>query len=807
MMPTSDEDKTKKQLIEELKALRAELAQEKALSNTIINHMPDLIYVKDSESRFIKANQAVADLMGVKNPDDLKGKRDTDFPTLATAEKFFEDEKTIIETGEPLINEEEINTYPSGEKKWVLASKVPLRNENGEIIGLVGINRDITRYKIAEEDLEKERNLFYAVMDHLPDQVYVKDTDSRFIRVSLQTAKDMGANSPSEMIGKSDFDYLPEWRAQRAYDEERELIRTGNPVKDLELDTRDNHWLLIKKVPLIGMNGKIVGLVGINRDITKYKFQEARLKREHKLLRTLIDNIPDYIYVKDVNSSFVIANATAVRRLGAREETELIGGNDVGGKTDFHFFPLEYAAKYFLDEQKIIETGIDMVSQEERIIDIRTKKRGWLSTTKVPLRDEKGKIIGIVGIGRDITELKEALDQEQKRSKQREALRDTLLAMASSLELRPLLNFIVAEAVRLLDARSGGLYQYYPKRAELKLVAEKDRPEELGDVVKEGKGIAGRLVQYKGKMPYLFVPNYSTWAYQIPQHAETGKLGAVLAVNLEWQKAIIGVLYVEYEVGKRFNMEDIEFLQLFANQAAIVIQNASLFETRTELALKGLIHSAPRHNIKQRAIKIRDAITSIEGYVEKKGVIISDEYSEKFMKMQGIAETASREIISLNPLFRPLSKHIYAEINAKKWIQTESDKYRHSRKYPVTVNFNRLSDSVTIQVDPDWLSCVWQILIDNAEEAMAKSKVKRFMIMGCSSRRWVTVDFRDTGLGIMEYFLPMIFKQKISDSMSGGMGLIMADLIVRTYGGEISVHKTGVKGTTMRLRIPIKNPS
>lgn len=144
----------------------------------------------------------------------------------------------------------------------------------------------------------------------------------------------------------------------------------------------------------------------------KHEQTEAALAHERNLLRTLIDNLPDYVYFKDTESRFLIANLAVTQLVGKTKPDELIG------KTDFEFFPQPLAAKYYADEQAIMASGQSMVNLEEPVIDHLTHAAGWLSTTKVPLWDSQGRIIGVVGMGRDITEWKRAEEALQQSKQQ-----------------------------------------------------------------------------------------------------------------------------------------------------------------------------------------------------------------------------------------------------------------------------------------------------------------------------------------------------------------------------------------------------
>ncbi len=133
--------------------------------------------------------------------------------------------------------------------------------------------------------------------------------------------------------------------------------------------------------------------------------RDAERDREKRLLRAVIDLLPDYIYVKDRQSRFLVNNLAVATNLGCRPE-------EVIGKTDFDFFPKELAEQFFADEQRVIATGEPLISQEEPNYYPLTDSWGWHLTTTVPLRDAGGEIIGIVGLSRDISahkQMEEAL--------------------------------------------------------------------------------------------------------------------------------------------------------------------------------------------------------------------------------------------------------------------------------------------------------------------------------------------------------------------------------------------------------------
>ncbi len=168
------------------------------------------------------------------------------------------------------------------------------------------------------------------------------------------------------------------------------------------------------------MYASISGIVAQKRDtcmvavvdITGHKIEKEKLSLEKKLLTAIIENIPDQIYFKDTESRFIICNNAVALTCGANTPQEMIG------KTDFNFFPHEQAKQYFNDEQSIIKSGISLINHEEICSNKITDDVRWNLTTKIPLKDSKGIVIGLIGINRDITDRK--LEEEEIKNKNKE---------------------------------------------------------------------------------------------------------------------------------------------------------------------------------------------------------------------------------------------------------------------------------------------------------------------------------------------------------------------------------------------------
>jgi PAS domain S-box-containing protein len=152
--------------------------------------------------------------------------------------------------------------------------------------------------------------------------------------------------------------------------------------------------------------GQPVRMVGTVQDVTERRLAEERIQWEHKLLRTVIDTLPDYIFFKDRSGRFLMNNVAARKVHGEYTPEDFIG------KTDADFLPKEIAMQYLADDARVMETGEPILNREEPFV-TRTGERRLLLTTKIPLKDARGQVTGIVGVSRDITERKRLEEERQ----------------------------------------------------------------------------------------------------------------------------------------------------------------------------------------------------------------------------------------------------------------------------------------------------------------------------------------------------------------------------------------------------------
>jgi PAS domain S-box-containing protein len=286
--------------VTERKKVETALAAERNLMYTLINVLPDRIFAKDINRKFILTNTAHLKALGANSQEEVLGKTDYDFKTKEISDKYLVNDLKVLQHGESIIGLEVKSISASGGVEWTLTNKVPLRDAQGNMVGLVGSSHDITERKQIEEALIYERNLLKALMDNTPDHVYFKDIKSHFIRISKSHAERFGISDPAQAVGKADFDFFSEEHARPAFENEQEIIKTGRSIIDLEEmekwpDGRVT-WVSTSKIPLRDLNGQIIGTFGISRDITNRKQIEEALKESERTFATLISNLPGFVY-------------------------------------------------------------------------------------------------------------------------------------------------------------------------------------------------------------------------------------------------------------------------------------------------------------------------------------------------------------------------------------------------------------------------------------------------------------------------------------------------------------------------------
>ena len=295
-----------------------------------------------------------------------------------------------------------------GTWRWVDAIATNMLNEPS-VNAIVANYRDITESKLAEEALRESQAKYQKLVETSHDLIWSVDSEGKITFLN-HAAKEIYGYEPEELIGRSFFDIMDPEHYHMDLKKFKESIADVDELKDLERHVRhrDGRQIILSSnsIVLHDAEGRVTSVTGSSHDITLRKRVEEVLKEERNLLRTLIDNVPDRIYAMDTQGRKTLSNIADWMASGGKAMEDVIG------KTDFDTYPPELAEEFWQLDKAVLDSGQPVINHEEPGLDAEGNRVSIL-TTKVPLRDSEGKVIGLVGVGRDITERKQAEEKLQ----------------------------------------------------------------------------------------------------------------------------------------------------------------------------------------------------------------------------------------------------------------------------------------------------------------------------------------------------------------------------------------------------------
>jgi PAS domain S-box-containing protein len=304
---------------------------------------------------------------------------------------------------------------------------------------------DIIRLK---KEAEEKLRILSLTVEQNPASIIITDIQGIIEYVNPKFTRISGYNR-EEVIGKNPRLLKSGTTSPEEYKLLWDTINSGGTWQGEFQNLKKNGEIFYESAtisPITDEFGNITNFLAVNEDITERKYMKETIAWEQYLIQTLLENIPDNIYFKDLESRFIRINKAMAQLFGLDDPLEALG------KTDSDFFKAEHSQQALQDEQKIIETGIPIIGKEE----METwfdRPPSWVSTTKMPLRDAKGKIVGTFGISRDITGRKRVEDElvkAKEKAEESDRLKTSFLQNISH-EIRTPLNAIVGFSEFLKD--------------------------------------------------------------------------------------------------------------------------------------------------------------------------------------------------------------------------------------------------------------------------------------------------------------------------------------------------------------------
>jgi len=421
-----DSGKTKATLIEELQTLRSRVgklerieAEHKKVEQKLkqyqfmVESAHDVIFFKDLKSRYVIANDKTLEAFGLSR-EQVIGKNDYEImPEKAEAGKNIEDDKLVFKTGKPTEITKHM-TGSDGKERWFQAIKVPQFDNKGNIIGLIGIARDITTSKRAEEEMTASEERFSGLAERSFDIIFMTDAQGYLTYISAASEK-IFHYKPQEMVGTHFKNYLIESEIPRVSQRFVENMQGRNlGILPMEAMRKDGSHVFVElnSSPIL-KDGETVGIQGIIRDITERKKAEEEIKKAAEEWGRTFNAIADLVFIVDKDFTITKMNKAFPEALKLKPE-------DIIGKKCYellHKSDKPWPGCPFEKTKKDKEPCTQEVEDPNIGIPL------LISTS--PIFDDNGKLIGAVHIARDITERK---NTEQSLRESEERLRVALSA-------------------------------------------------------------------------------------------------------------------------------------------------------------------------------------------------------------------------------------------------------------------------------------------------------------------------------------------------------------------------------------------
>lgn len=391
-----------------------ELTEGEKRYRILFDDSPAGIYETDAKGKCVMVNKRWQEMAGMTQEEALgdnwiKGIYEED------RQQIFDNWNKYSKSGETWSQEYRF-CNKQGKITWVFGEAKPIFNNKDEITGYIGTNTDITQSKFAQDEVQKQRDLFEMVINSVPARIFWKDKDSVYLGCNSNFAKDAGVNSVEEVIGKTDEALVWGKEADIYRADDREVIESGKPKRNYEepfVDKDGKHIIWrTNKIPLRNTKEEIVGVLGTSENITEEKEAANKLKDSEEKFRVLAENSVDFIWQMDLQLNFTYVSPSIYNLTGYTQE-EWMGTSLAKYCTRKELFNMARQALRAIRNYKEIQSA----QFEAKIL----KKNGREIPVEISgklILNEKGLPVSIQGATRDISDRKlaeEALVTNQKR--------------------------------------------------------------------------------------------------------------------------------------------------------------------------------------------------------------------------------------------------------------------------------------------------------------------------------------------------------------------------------------------------------
>jgi len=479
----SEERKSKAELLQELNALRQRICELEQANQAhqnfesqfkeLFENTPVGIYRTTPDGRIIMANPALIQMLGYSSFEELS-QRDLEKEGFAQGypRSAFKD---LIEKDGKVVGLESAWIKRDGTLLFIIENARAIRDESGKILYYEGIVQDITGRKKTQEATRQTEGRLHLMAETGLDYIFQTTIDGTTIYCSPAVERILGY-APEERQGQNFASIISPSDLPKAQALFKEAIK-GKSHQNIEINLVHKSGRTVPvevSVAPIFENNKVNSIFGIVRDITERKKIEQKLRASEDKNRTLLENLPQKIFLKDRSSVYLSCNENLAKDFKIKAE-------EIVGKTDYDLFPKELAEKYRADDKQIIELGWTKDIEEKYI---QEGQEFIVHTVKTPVKDRQGNIIGVLGIFWDITEHKKA---EQKLQESEEKYRQVVSTTTDAIWLFDTETKQFVEINKACEELYGYSREEFLNLKQSDITAEPEKTNESINQILEGK--------------------------------------------------------------------------------------------------------------------------------------------------------------------------------------------------------------------------------------------------------------------------------------------------------------------------------
>ncbi|TRZ79372.1 PAS domain-containing sensor histidine kinase [bacterium] len=631
------------------------------------------------------------------------------------------------------------------------------------------------------------------ILDNIYDIAWLKDKESRYVVVNKAFGNVSGMKA-NDLLGKTDFDIWPKELAKKYRADDKEIMLTGKRklIEETLIDKQGRVFTLeTAKSPFYDDKGVVMGTVGIAHNITKRKKAKLELHNLNILLTSIIENIPNMIFLKDARElRFVRFNRAGEKLLGYKR-AELLG------KNDYDFFTKEQADFFIKKDREVLRHKKVVDVPEEPIQTLRKGKR-ILHTKKVPILGKNGKPEYLLGISDDITEYKKAYVEISELKKAKKALKES--------ETRYRVLFESAnDAIFLADADTGILVGANKSAAKL-----------LGRPVNEIIGMHQKHLHpesdkelYEGLFKSHINARKPFMRTAFVVHKSGRSIPVYISANhitLNGRKIVMGIFsditaLKQIEDGLKRDKNSLE--SIVARKRKDLSSVLKSLEDSKRLADIGALAAMVAHELRNPLGVIKTAVYNITRKLEAPYVKNIKSHVNNIDKK--IFE-ADRIISSLLSYSKTLTL-FYEKLLIFKLIDQGVNNFRQNHNNPkikLIVDYVPVKD-IWIKADSVQIASVLSNVLDNAYQALPGNTGRIDLICRYHEKeKAISIVVRDNGSGLSKENLSRVFDPFFSLRTKGiGLGLTVCKQIVTLHNGTIDMQSEKSKGTTVKIILPV----